>query len=308
MNLVFYKFILFFFIILKTNLCFSQESGLREIIKNQQNKINMLEDNLKSLIGKIEDKSNNNNKNILDDKLGQIKTSLDKLSIKLKNLTDFSYELEFKINRIEANLKLSSTLQSKTNNQSKVEIPNKDDKPKTKINKVGLEPKTTGVLGFVNEDKKEKSDVTKNQEKNTIKLSRQVQFKYPKSSDEHYNLAQKYLLTDLEKAEKAFQEFIILHKDDDKVVDAEYWLGRVLFKQKKYSQAALALAEFNGKYPEDKRYEQTTLLIAEATSKYAPKDVLCKILSQTENIIEKPSKKFLKKILDLKKTSSCSEE
>ena len=131
-----------------------------------------------------------------------------------------------------------------------------------------------------------------------------LQSKYPKSPEDHYKLAQKLLLNDLNKAEAAFKEFIILHKGDEKVVDAEYWLGRVLFKQKKYSQAALALAEFNGKYPEDKRYEQTTLLIAEATSKYAPKDVLCKILMQTENIIENPSKYF-KKISELKNLSSC---
>ena len=44
---------------------------------------------------------------------------------------------------------------------------------------------------------------------------------------------------------------------------------------------------------------------AEATSKYAPKDVLCKILMQTENIIENPSKKFIKKISELKNLSSC---
>ena len=41
------------------------------------------------------------------------------------------------------------------------------------------------------------------------------------------------------------------------------------------------------------------------TSKYAPKDVLCKILMQTENIIENPSKKFIKKISELKNLSSC---
>ena len=51
-------------------------------------------------------------------------------------------------------------------------------------------------------------------------------------------------------------------RDSDKVVDAEYWLGRILFMQKKYSQAALAFAEFNAKYPDDKRYEQISLLIA----------------------------------------------
>ncbi len=288
-----------------SNLSFSQDDGLREIIKNQQNKINLIESNLKFLVGKIENKINHKtNETISNDKLEKIKIKLDKLSKQLKNLTDFSYELEFKISRIEANLRLSPTLQTNSQDLSNVDVPKRESKPKTKIDKVGLEPKTKGVLGYVKDDKSN----GKIDENNNTKSSINLKSKYPKSPEEHYKLAQKYLLTDLDKAEEAFKDFIITHKDDNKIVDAEYWLGRVLFKQKKYSQAALALAEFNGKYPEDKRYEQTTLLIAEATSKYAPKDVLCKILLQTENIIENPSKKFLTKISNLKNSSACSKE
>ena len=48
--------------------------------------------------------------------------------------------------------------------------------------------------------------------------------------------------------------------------------------QKKYSQAALAFAEFNAKYPDDIRYEQISLLIAEATVEYALKTSYVKFL------------------------------
>ena len=304
MKLLFIKLITICFFILNSFTAYSQDNGLKEIIKIQQDKISLIEDNLKSLIGKIENKINDKtNVSYTNNKLDKIKSQLDKLSIQLKNLTDFSYELEFKINRIEANLKLSPTLQSKSKRLSDVDVPKTDGKTKADIKKVGLEPKTTGVLGFVKDKNVEYNNKSK---PNGVNQSNKgLQSKYPKSPEDHYKLAQKLLLNDLNKAEAAFKEFIILHKGDEKVVDAEYWLGRVLFKQKKYSQAALALAEFNGKYPEDKRYEQTTLLIAEATSKYAPKDVLCKILMQTENIIENPSKKFIKKISELKNLSSC---
>ena len=78
--------------------------------------------------------------------------------------------------------------------------------------------------------------------------------------------------------------------------------------QKKYSQAALAFAEFNAKYPDDKRYEQVSLLIAEATVEYAPKDFICKILFQTFDSIENPSNKFVKKINKLKELNSCVKE
>ena len=115
-------------------------------------------------------------------------------------------------------------------------------------------------------------------------------------------------MNDLDKAELAFKNFISNHKDNDKVVDAEYWLGRILFMQKKYSQAALAFAEFNAKYPDDKRYEQISLLIAESTVEYAPKDFICKILIQTSDSIDNPSEKFVKKIKQLKELNSCSNE
>ena len=106
----------------------------------------------------------------------------------------------------------------------------------------------------------------------------------------------------------AFKNFISTHKDNNRVVDAEYWLGRILFMQKKYSQAALAFAEFNAKYPDDKRYEQVSLLIAEATVEYAPKEFICKILIQTFDSIDNPSKKFFKRINQLKKLNSCAKE
>ena len=131
---------------------------------------------------------------------------------------------------------------------------------------------------------------------------------YPSNPNDHFKLAEGYLLNDLSKAELAFKNFITNHKDNDKVVDAEYWLGRILFMQKKYSQAALAFAEFNAKYPDDKRYEQISLLIAEATVEYAPKDLICKILMQTNDSIDNPSGKFKKRINQLKKLNSCAKE
>ena len=145
--------------------------------------------------------------------------------------------------------------------------------------------------------------MTKNENETEKKVDQ-----YPSNPSDHFKLAEGYLLNDLNKAELAFKNFISTHKDNDKVVDAEYWLGRILFMQKKYSQAALKFAEFNAKYPDDKRYEQISLLIAEATVEYAPKDFICKILIQTSDSIDNPSAKFVKRINQLKELNSCSNE
>ena len=298
-------FLVVFCFLYYSKISFAQEAGLKGIIKKQQDKIQQIENSLKSLIGKLE--NNDVNKSI-SDQLSKIETNLLKITNQFKNLSEFAYELEFKINRIETNLKLSPVLKSKSNNINKDISPKSEIKKKTKIKTQGLETKTPGVLGFIKSDEK-KSDET-NENKNQIEKidEEKKDDQYPSNPNDHFKLAEGYLLNDLNKAELAFKNFILTHKDNDKVVDAEYWLGRILFMQKKYSQAALAFAEFNAKYPDDKRYEQISLLIAEATVEYAPKDFICKILIQTFDSIDNPSSKFVKRINQLKKLNSCSKE
>ncbi len=299
-------FLYFLFIFLSffyTNISLSQEDGLKGIIKKQQDKIQLIENNLKSLIGTLE------NKNIsksISDQLNKIENDLLKITNQYQNLSKYSYELEFRINRIETNLKLSPALKSKSNDINRDMSLQSDVKPKTKIKTQGLDSKTPGVLGFIKTDE-EQSDKT-NEKETENKVEQKKVDKYPSNPNDHFKLAESYLLNDLNKAELAFKNFISTHKDNDKVVDAEYWLGRILFMQKKYSQAALAFAEFNAKYPDDKRYEQISLLIAEATVEYAPKDFICKILIQTSDSIDNPSAKFVKRINQLKELNSCSNE
>ncbi|GIR62260.1 MAG: hypothetical protein CM15mP67_03630 [Alphaproteobacteria bacterium] len=301
------KFFLYFlFIFLSffySNISFTQEAGLKGIIKKQQDKIQLIENNLKSLIGTLENKDINKS---ISDQLNKIENDLSKITNQYQNLSKYAYELEFRINRIETNLRLSPALKSKSNDINKNISLQSDVKPKAKIDTQGLDSKTPGVLGFIKTDE-EKSDKTNENETEKNVEQKKVD-QYPSNPNDHFKLAEGYLLNDLNKAELAFKNFISTHKDNDKVVDAEYWLGRILFMQKKYSQAALAFAEFNAKYPDDKRYEQISLLIAEATVEYAPKDFICKILIQTFDSIDNPSAKFVKRINQLKELNSCSNE
>ena len=295
------------FSLIYTKTSFTQEAGLREIIKKQQDKIQLIENNLKSLIGTFENKDINKS---ISDQLNVIENDLSKITNQYKNLSKYAYELEFRINRIETNLKLSPAFNSKATDINKEKSRQSDIKPKTKIETKELDSKTPGVLGFIKTDKKqpdktEENDIKNENEKN---VEQKNMDQYPSNPNDHFKLAEGYLLSDLNKAELAFKNFISSYKDNDKVVDAEYWLGRILFMQKKYSQAALAFAEFNAKYPDDKRYEQISLLIAEATVEYAPKDFICKILIQTFDSIDNPSKKFVKRINQLKELNSCSKE
>ena len=297
----FLYFSILFFSLFYSITSFSQEVGLKEIIKKQQDKIQLIENNLKSLVGALENKDINKS---ISDQLNKIENVLSKITNQYDNLSKFSYELDFRINRIETSLKLSPALKSKFNDINKDLSLQSKIKQTPKIQTQGLDSKTPGVLGFINTDE-EKPDKTNENEK---KVEQKKVDQYPSNPNDHFKLAEGYLLNDLNKAELAFKNFISTHKDNDKVVDAEYWLGRILFMQKKYSQAALAFAEFNAKYPDDKRYEQISLLIAEATVEYAPKDFICKILIQTFDSIDNPSEKFVKRIKQLKELNSCSNE
>ena len=107
----FFLYFLFIFLSLfYSNISFTQETGLKGIIKKQQDKIQLIEKNLKSLIGTLENK--NINKSI-SNQLNKIEIDLSKVANQYENLSKFAYELDFRINRIETNLKLSPALKSK---------------------------------------------------------------------------------------------------------------------------------------------------------------------------------------------------
>ncbi len=306
--------LLFFFI---SNIAFSQNiEGLKEIVKAQQDKISIIEDNLKKLIGSIEEQSNLNKSEtslkLIQSQVNEINQKLILLENNIKNVTNLSYNLEFALKRIERHLELSS-IQNVTNKEKK-EANNKNDyksPDKLSIKKKSLDTKTEGVLGFIKETegKDEKDDKDKEKIVNKHNNIEKKSFLPNGTDEENYNFALDLAgQLNFEKAEKAFKEFLIIHKDSKKIADAQYWLGRVYFAQKKFEEAAIALAEFNSVFPNDPRFQETTLLIAESAVNFAPKDQLCDILNQSLEFMVNPSVKFVKRINTLKIEKQCTAE
>ena len=287
--------------------------GLRDIVSFQQEKISRIEDNLKKLVGLIEEQSNFNNENnnlkSIENQINNINDKLRLFENNIKNITNLTYDLDFALKRVERHLQLSSI--KSDNDKSKENTDNTDYKieKKADVNKKSLDPKTNGVLGFVKEtDSKEKqsSDTTIDQ---TTKEDKKVRLLPQGTADENYNYALDLASQlDFINAEKAFKEFLTTHKDSSKIADAQYWLGRVYFAQKKFEEAAIALAEFNSVFPNDPRFQETTLLIAEAAVNFAPKSQLCDILNQSLEFMINPSEKFIKRINFLKNEKLCSPE
>ena len=300
--------LLILLICLVTSLAKSQNiDGLKEIVASQQEKINTIEDILKELRGSIESQSKSSNGNqvnsVLQNKVNVINDTIKILENKINNITNFTYDLDFALKRVERHLDLSS-INVSNNNQIKDNNIEKQpifkESSKININKKNLNDQTEGVLGFVKDQ-----SIEDNKNKDNLVLPKLKKL----SPEDQYNLALEAALKgDFDKAEKRFKEFLLLHKEDKKQADAQYWLGRVYFTQKKYEEAAIALAEFNSFFPNDKRYQETTLLIAESAVNFAPKEQLCDILNQSLEFMINPSEKFKNRINFLKNEKQCLNE
>ena len=290
--------------------------GLKDIVSIQQEKILRMEDNIKKLVGSLEQQSNfgtqNKNLKVLENQVNELSSNIRQLENNVKNITNLSYNLDFALKRIERHLELKAIQDDNTKevNDFKSEAKPTFQKQKIEnIKKKSLDGKTDGVLGFI----KEAPDTdAENQKKvtNTEVVDNNDALKLPKvTAEESYNYALDLARQlDFENAEKAFKEFLIRHKNNKLQADAQYWLGRVYFAQKKYEEAAIAMAEFNSIFPNDSRSQETTLLIAEAAVNFAPKNQLCDILNQSLEFMVNPSEKFVKRINSLKNEKKCSAE
>ena len=223
--------------------------GLKEIITLQQEKIARIENELKNLIGSFESLSNQKQNNKipleLESKINSVAQKLNLLENNIKNITNLSYNLDFALKRIERHLDLTS-INNGNIKQSNKEDPSKPTFVENKnndINVKNLEKKTESVLGFIKEPTSSSSD---NNKQNDVVLKSDTdkdKLLTKSSPEENYNIALDYAVDlDFVNAEKAFKEFLDIHKDSKRIADAQYWLGRVYFAQGKFEEAAIALA------------------------------------------------------------------
>ena len=173
-----FKILIYFIFLLHSSLAISQSiDGLQEIVKIQQDKISILEDNLKKLIGSIEEQSNLNQTSakskLIENKINEINQKLRLLESNINNITNLAYNLDFALKRIERHLELSSIQEKNSTKNVSNFSTNKEYKvvSKPEIKQEGLNAKTKGVLGFIkeNENKEDKSKkkIVNNQENKT---------------------------------------------------------------------------------------------------------------------------------------------
>jgi hypothetical protein len=84
--------------------------GLKDIVSVQQEKILRIEDNLKKLIGSLEQQSNTGNSDktmkLIQNQINNFSDKIKLLENNIKNITNLSYNLDFSLKRIERHLEL----------------------------------------------------------------------------------------------------------------------------------------------------------------------------------------------------------
>lgn len=272
-------------------------------LENQYQSIGSLDNNTSSIKG-MNLEQFNNQLLVLDDKIRIIDS-------RINTALDFIGKSEVRIMRVESLLNSGMVSSENTNKNQNVileqnnqnnNIPSAVALDESGSVEVSQEPNEEGTLGLLSIEEKENSISDQNNDLAEITLNHLPEG----TSDEQFKYALELALKrNFNEAELALSEFMRIHPNDDRIQDAHFWYGGVLFRQQKYEESAFNDIEFNDKYPNDPRTVDTTLRIAQAMSYVAQPDQACTVFENSLNFIVNPPERFVRKINELKADKAC---
>ncbi len=293
-------------------------SELKNIIENElqilRQNITKLDNQFKSIDLNAVNSSSTNNLN-LENFNNQLLVLNDKIRIidsRINTALDFIGKSEVRIMRIES--LVNSGIVTSNNNKIITDnidnnLKNKDDGiPKTiQLDEAGnvdvSKESQEGSLGLLSISDQENS---LNVDENIIPEEDSLKYLPDGTAEEQFKYALELALKrNFNEAELALSEFMRIHPEDDRIQDAHFWYGGVLFRQQKYEESAFNDIDFNDKYPNDPRTVDTTLRIAQAMSYVAQPDQACTVFENSLNFIVNPPERFVRKINELKADKAC---
>ena len=339
-KLILFSFISFLFF--STNISFSQDHEVREVLENIQKDLRTLERAVYSqsfsensetnTIQKASTKESEQalTKHLL--KLSEIETQFQELTNKFEEINFKLDKLSNKFSKVQQNNQLrfeqieQTSIVSKNNN-SLTSLPKSEQTftNQTLTNEVitqkkilpgSSEPQSLGEVSY--------KDMTTSDDKQVIETVEQTETIISEvfnteekllpnaSPKEQYQFARNFLkVGDYTSAEKAFREFVLTNPDNELSGSAQYWYAETYRIRQMYTDAATAYLEGYQNYPKSKIAPENLLKLGVSLVQMGEKDQGCLMIAgvkkqypdATQSVLQK-AKYYEEKEFECKKENS----
>ena len=334
-KLIFINFICF--LLFSTNLSFSQDQDVGEILENIQKDLRTLERAVYSQSFSESTDINTNQRastkeaeqaltkhllklsdietqfQELTNKFEQINFKLDKLSSELSKVQQ---DNQLRFEQIEQNSILKTDNNSLTSlTRTDQNISNQETIQKN-ILPGSSEPQSLGEISYKDMTTTDSSQVIETVEQTEAIISEvfnaEEKLLPDASPKEQYQFARNFLkVGDYVNAEKAFREFVLTNPDDELSGNAQYWYAETYRIRQMYTDAATAYLEGYQKYPTSKIAPENLLKLGVSLVQMGEKDQGCLMIAgvkkqypdATQSVLQK-AKYYEEKEFECKKENS----
>ena len=318
-KLIFINFICF--LLFSTNLSFSQDQDVGEILENIQKDLRTLERAVYSQSFSESTDINTNQRastkeaeqaltkhllklsdietqfQELTNKFEQINFKLDKLSSELSKVQQ---DNQLRFEQIEQNSILKTDNNSLTSlTKTDQNISNQETIQKN-ILPGSSEPQSLGEISYKDMTTTDSSQVIETVEQTEAIISEvfnaEEKLLPDASPKEQYQFARNFLkVGDYVNAEKAFREFVLTNPDDELSGNAQYWYAETYRIRQMYTDAATAYLEGYQKYPTSKIAPENLLKLGVSLVQMGEKDQGCLMIAGVKKQYPDATKSVLQK-------------
>ncbi len=334
-KLILFNFISFF--LFSTNLSFSQDQEVGEILENIQKDLRTLERAVYSQSFSESTDTNTNQRastkeaeqaltkhllklndiemqfQELTNKFEQINFKLDKLSSELSKVQQ---DNQLRFEQIEQNSILKTDNNSLTSLTKTDQTTSNQEVIQKNILPGSSEPQSLGEISYKDMTTTDTSQVIETVEQTEAIISEvfnsEEKLLPDASPKEQYQFARNFLkVGDYVNAEKAFREFVLTNPDDELSGNAQYWYAETYRIRQMYTDAATAYLEGYQKYPKSKIAPENLLKLGVSLVQMGEKDQGCLMIAgvkkqypdATQSVLQK-AKYYEEKEFECKKENS----
>ena len=334
-KLIFVNFLSIIFF--STNISFSQDQNVLEVLENIQKDLRTLERAVYS-----QSFSTNSDTNSVqrastkesEQALTKHLLKLSELEIQFQELTNKFEEINFKLDKLsdkfskveeDNQLRFEQIEQNSTNNKNNNSLSSLpkteqvlavEDTNNKKILPGSLEPQSLGEVSYKDMTSSNDTQIIESVEQTEAIISEvfnsEEKILPDASPKEQYQFAKNFLkVGDYDNAEKAFREFVIVNPDNELSGNAQYWYAETYRIRQMYTDAATAYLEGYQKYPKSKIAPENLLKLGVSLVQMGEKDQGCLMIAgvkkqypeATQSVLQK-AKYYEEKEFECKKQNS----